>query len=59
MNNLKAAILSRRSTRRYLPLAVPDFIIKEALELAQHAPSGFNTQPWRLFLTSGAAKDRL
>lgn len=58
-NNLKEAILTRRAVRRFLPTPVPSLILTEALELAQHAPSGFNTQPWRLFLTSGAVKDCL
>lgn len=59
MYDLEKAILTRHSVRWFLPTPIPGAIIREALELAQHAPSNSNTQPWRLFLASGAARDRL
>jgi nitroreductase len=34
-------------------------IIHEALDLARHAPSNSNIQPWRTFIVTGAARDRL
>jgi nitroreductase len=53
-------MLDRRSTRLFLPdKPVPRELVTEALELAVHAPSNSNIQPWRLVLASGSARDRL
>ncbi|KIK53363.1 hypothetical protein GYMLUDRAFT_179095 [Collybiopsis luxurians FD-317 M1] len=52
-------VLIRHSTRRFLPQPVPKHIFQHALSLATHAPSNSNIQPWRLYLLSGAAADRL
>lgn len=35
-----------RSIRPLLYQAVPDSVVREVLEDAQHAPSDCNTQPW-------------
>ena len=59
MNDLDQAILERRSIRSFLPQPVPRSVLEEALELARHAPSNSNIQPWRLFFATGAARDRL
>ncbi|KIK53367.1 hypothetical protein GYMLUDRAFT_49369 [Collybiopsis luxurians FD-317 M1] len=52
-------VLIRHSTRRFLPQPVPKQILHHALSLATHAPSNSNIQPWRFYLLSGAAADRL
>ncbi|KAL0932454.1 uncharacterized protein CTRU02_213407 [Colletotrichum truncatum] len=53
-------VLARHSTRAFDPQqAVPLNLVEEALQLAQHAPSSTNIQPWRLTLVSGAALHRL
>jgi nitroreductase len=39
-------IQGRRSIRRYQDRDIPDFVIKELLTLAIHAPSSMNGQPW-------------
>jgi len=39
-------IKGRRSVRRYQDRDIPDSIIKELLDLATHAPSSMNGQPW-------------
>jgi nitroreductase len=49
----------RRSVRGFTPEAVPEDIIRRVFELAQLAPSNCNVQPWRAFVASGEAKDRL
>jgi nitroreductase len=50
----------RHSSRMFLPdKPVPEELLKEALTLAMRAPSNSNVQPWRLFITSGARRDRL
>jgi nitroreductase len=54
-----AAITSRRSIRAFLPTPVPRETIEQILALAARAPSGTNTQPWRVHVLTGAAKDRL
>jgi nitroreductase len=54
-----AAITSRRSIRAYLPKQVDRDDIEAILEVASRAPSGTNTQPWKVYVLTGAAKDRL
>ncbi|TXC65672.1 nitroreductase [Piscinibacter aquaticus] len=53
------AITSRRSIRAYLPTPVPRETIEEILRVAARAPSGTNTQPWKVHVLTGAAKERL
>jgi nitroreductase len=54
-----AAILSRRSIRAFLPTPVPRSVVEDILAVAARAPSGTNTQPWRVHVLTGAAKDAL
>ena len=55
-----AVVLRRHSTRMFLPdKPVPTELLHEALTLAMRAPSNSNVQPWRLFLASGARRERL
>ncbi|MBX3601044.1 MAG: nitroreductase [Rubrivivax sp.] len=51
-----AAITSRHSVRAFLPTPVPRATIERILEVASRAPSGTNTQPWRVHVLTGAAK---
>lgn len=53
------AITSRHSIRAYLPTPVPRETIEEILHVAARAPSGTNTQPWRVHVLTGAAKEKL
>jgi len=53
------AILTRRSVRAFLPTPVPEAVVRHVLEVAARAPSGTNTQPWRVRVLAGAAKARL
>jgi nitroreductase len=53
------AITSRRSIRAYLPTPVPRETVAEILTVAARAPSGTNTQPWKVTVLTGAAKARL
>ena len=60
MSDLEQAMLDRHSTRLFLrDKPVPHELVTEALELAIHAPSNSNIQPWRVVLASGPARDRL
>ena len=54
-----AAITSRRSIRAYLPTPVAREDVEAILEVAARAPSGTNTQPWKVHVLTGAAKERL
>jgi nitroreductase len=54
-----AAITSRRSIRAYLPTPVPRETVAEILRVATRAPSGTNTQPWKVVALTGAAKAAL
>ncbi|HEY1226231.1 MAG TPA: nitroreductase [Ramlibacter sp.] len=53
------AINSRFSTRAFLPTPVPREAIERMLALASRAPSGTNTQPWRVYVLQGASRDSL
>jgi len=53
------AIASRRSVRAFLPDPVAETTVREILDIASWAPSGTNMQPWRVYVTAGAAKERL
>lgn len=60
MFDLDQTIRQRRSVRGFYPdRPVPTEVLREALEIAQWAPSNCNVQPWRVFIASGAARDRL
>lgn len=53
------AITSRHSMRAYLPTPVPRSTIEEILRVASRAPSGTNTQPWKVWVLTGAARQRV
>ena len=53
------AIRQRHSVRQYLDKPVPQELIRQILELARHAPSGANTQPWQVAVLTGASRQRL
>ena len=44
------AIRSRHSVRAFLSTPVDAQIIKDILEVACRAPSGTNTQPWKVYV---------
>ncbi|MEO6897717.1 MAG: nitroreductase family protein, partial [Caldimonas sp.] len=51
---VEAAITSRRSVRAYLPTPIAPATIARILEIASRAPSGTNTQPWKVYVLTGA-----
>jgi nitroreductase len=53
------AITSRRSIRAFLPTAVERSDIEALLEVAARAPSGSNTQPWKVKVVTGKALKQL
>ena len=54
-----AAISTRRSRRAFLATKVPRETVERILAVASHAPSGTNTQPWNVYVLTGAAKSAL
>lgn len=54
-----AAITSRRSVRAFLPTPVPRETIEQILAVAARAPSGTNTQPWKVRVLTGASRSAL
>ena len=57
--SVDAAISSRFSTRAYLNKPVDRAVLQEVLEIAARAPSGTNTQPWKVYVLQGAKRDEL
>jgi nitroreductase len=57
--SVDAAITSRMSARAFLPRPVPRATIEHLLEVASRAPSGTNTQPWKVYVLQGASRDSL
>jgi nitroreductase len=53
------AITSRMAVRAFTPQAVPRQTIEELLQVASRAPSGTNTQPWKVYVVQGASRDAL
>lgn len=53
-NTVDQAICSRRSIRAFLPTPVAAADIAALLEVAARAPSGTNTQPWKVYVLTGA-----
>ena len=53
------AITSRRSVRAFLPAPVAREDIEAILDVARRAPSGSNTQPWKVYVLTGESKARL
>ena len=54
-----AAITSRMAVRAFTAQAVPRETIAEVLQVASRAPSGTNTQPWKVYVLQGASRDAL
>ena len=54
-----AAIATRRSVRAFLDTPVPLETVREILRVAARAPSGTNTQPWRVTVLTGRSRAEL
>lgn len=52
-------IASRRSIRAFLPTPVAQEDIEAILQVASRAPSGSNTQPWKVYVLTGDIRQRL
>lgn len=56
---ISSIIKDRKSVRGFLNKKVPIEKIKKIFDLAQHAPSNCNIQPWFSFISSGKSKKNL
>lgn len=57
--DVDTAIQSRHSVRAYTDQAVSPETLTDILQLASRAPSGTNTQPWKVYVLQGASRDAL
>lgn len=57
--NVSDALLSRKSTRAFTDKAVSLETLRKILDVARHAPSGVNTQPWQVAVVTGDKKRSL
>ena len=58
-NIVDEAILSRRSIRAFTAQPVTKEAVAELLAVASRAPSGTNTQPWKVYVLQGASRTDL
>ncbi len=54
-----AAITSRMAVRAFTQQPVARQDIADLLQVASRAPSGTNTQPWKVYVLQGASRDQL
>jgi nitrobenzene nitroreductase len=54
-----ATIKARHAVRRFRKDPVPTRMIRDILDVARFAPSGTNIQPWRAWVVTGDARERL
>jgi len=54
-----AAITSRMSVRAFTQAPVSRDTIEHLLQVASRAPSGTNTQPWKVYVLQGGSRDTL
>ena len=53
------AIKTRHSVRAYLDKPVEEALVREIIEISKQSPSGVNSQPWKVYVVIGQAKDAL
>lgn len=57
--SVEAAVTGRMSVRAFLPQPVSRELIAHVLQVASRAPSGTNTQPWKVYVLQGHSRDSL
>ena len=53
------AINTRMSARAFTQQAVPREVLESLLQLSARAPSGTNTQPWKVYVLQGQSRNTL
>lgn len=56
MSEILEALLRRRAVKAFEPVEIPQALREQVLDAARHAPSSFNTQPYRLFWVESPAR---
>lgn len=56
MSAILTAILERTAVKRFEPVEISQEVRERILDAARHAPSSFNSQPYRLYWVEGASK---
>lgn len=56
MSEILEAIFHRRAVKAFEPVEIPQALREQILDAARHAPSSFNTQPYRLFWVESSAR---
>lgn len=59
MNPVELAITSRMSVRAFLPKNIDKSVVLNLLNIASRAPSGTNTQPWKVYVLEGKTLEGL
>jgi len=52
-------MMERRAKRGFLSTPVPHETVNDILNAARYAPSSSNTQPWRCYVLTGSARERI
>src|SRR6478752_6534490 len=52
-------VMGRRSIRGYKQKPVPRDVLEEVIAMAIRSPSSMNTQPWHLYVLTGATLDKV
>ena len=56
MSEMLEALLHRRAVKAFEPVEISQVLREQILDAARHAPSSFNTQPYRLFWVESSAR---
>ena len=54
MTDILEALFHRRAVKTFEPVEIPQTLREQILDAARHAPSSFNTQPYRFFWVESA-----
>ncbi|MEM7271116.1 MAG: nitroreductase family protein, partial [Pseudomonadota bacterium] len=57
--DVREALMTRHSCRRFKSDPVPMETVRRILEAAGKAPSGHNTQPWKVYVVTGDTRERI
>src|SRR5258708_20066614 len=49
MSDILQMVFNRRAVKAFVPVEIPQALREQILDAARHAPSSFNTQPYRFF----------
>src|SRR5260370_25817313 len=56
MNEALDALFQRRAVKVFEPVEIPEELREQILNAARHAPSSFNSQPYKFYWVQSAAK---